>query len=198
MKFFLFAKNKSISLMELSINQMRNHKPIYMRWMRCDAITKGWLTTATEKDIRSSVKYANIASKIWSNLEERFGKKSASRAYELKQSLATKRQEVISISSDYTELRSIWDEIQSTTPTLRRECVGYTYNIGKRLNESKDKERFYKFLMGLDNEYYTIKTQILAMKPTPSLSAVFHLVAEDEHERAITATKKPTNKVTAF
>ncbi|GJZ65658.1 integrase [Tanacetum coccineum] len=42
-----------------------------MAWMHCDAMVKGWLTTAMEKDIRSSVKYANTASEIWSDLLER-------------------------------------------------------------------------------------------------------------------------------
>ncbi|GKF42635.1 retrovirus-related pol polyprotein from transposon TNT 1-94 [Tanacetum coccineum] len=46
---------------------------------------KGWLTTAMEKEIRGSVKYATSASEIWKDLQEWFRKESASRAYELKQ-----------------------------------------------------------------------------------------------------------------
>ncbi|GJY09925.1 hypothetical protein Tco_0378110 [Tanacetum coccineum] len=51
-----------------------------------------WLTTAMEKDIRSSVKYANTTSEIWLDLLERFGKESAPRAYELKQTLSNTHQ----------------------------------------------------------------------------------------------------------
>lgn len=57
--------------------------------MRCDAMIKGWLTTAMEKEIRNSVKYAKTATEIWKDLKERFGKESAPKAYELKQSLNT-------------------------------------------------------------------------------------------------------------
>nr|GFA04145.1 hypothetical protein [Tanacetum cinerariifolium] len=46
----------------------------YKSWMRCDAMIKGWLTTAMEKGIRVSVKYANTSSEIRSDLKERFGK----------------------------------------------------------------------------------------------------------------------------
>nr|GEW79612.1 hypothetical protein [Tanacetum cinerariifolium] len=77
--------------------------------------------------------------------EEKFGKESAPKAYELKQSLATTRQD--------------------------------------------GKERTYEFLMGLDDQFSVIKTQILAMKPTPDLSAVYYLVAEDEQQRTIASSK---------
>lgn len=113
--------------------------------MRCDTMIKGWLTISIVKDIRSSMKYANTTSDIWSDREERLGKEGAPQAYELKQSFTTTRQEGSSISSYYTKLRSIWDEIQSTTPIPLFECVDYTYDMGKRLNESKDKERLYVF-----------------------------------------------------
>lgn len=57
-----------------------------------------------EKDIRLSVKYANTASEIWSDLEERFGKEGAPRAYELKQPLTTTRQQGSFVSSYYMKL----------------------------------------------------------------------------------------------
>lgn len=60
--------------------------------MRCDAMIKGRLTTAMEKEIRGSVKYANTASEIWEDFCERFGKESAPMAYELKNQLITTRQ----------------------------------------------------------------------------------------------------------
>ena len=150
------------------------------------------------KHIRLSVKYANTVSEIWTDLEERFDKESAPRAYELKQSLTRTRKEGTAISSYYMKLRSIWDEIQLMTLTPRCECAGCTCDIGKRLNQSKDKERIYEFLMGLDNEYSTIKTPILALKPAPSLDATYHLVIQEEHQRAIIAAKKPTNEATTF
>lgn len=69
--------------------------------------------TAMDKEIRSIVKYANMALEIWNDLHERFGKESAPRGYELKQSITQTRQEGTSISAYYTKLSSIWDEIDS-------------------------------------------------------------------------------------
>ncbi|KAK6789645.1 hypothetical protein RDI58_013445 [Solanum bulbocastanum] len=83
MKNFLFAKNK-IQFVDGTLKKPGKTSPDYMSWMQCDAMIKGWLTTAMEKNIRASLKYLNTSFEIWSDLLERFGKESAPRAYELK------------------------------------------------------------------------------------------------------------------
>nr|GEV80525.1 hypothetical protein [Tanacetum cinerariifolium] len=71
---FLFAKNKTY-FVDGTLKKLDTSSSEYKSWMRCDAMIKGWLTTAMEKGIRDSLKYANTSSEIWSDLKERFGKK---------------------------------------------------------------------------------------------------------------------------
>ncbi|XP_076942693.1 uncharacterized protein LOC143612643 [Bidens hawaiensis] len=80
---FLFTKNK-IGFFDVSIKNLEKDTTDYMPWMRCGAMVKGWLTTAMEKDIRNSVKYAKTVAEIRNDLLERFGKETAPKAYELK------------------------------------------------------------------------------------------------------------------
>ncbi|XP_023757972.2 uncharacterized protein LOC111906436 [Lactuca sativa] len=195
---FLLAKNK-IGLIDGTIKKPEKESPTHMAWVRADAMVKGWLTTAMEKEIRTSVRYANTSSEIWKDLGERFEKEGAPRAYELKQLLNATRQGGMSVSNYYTKLRSLWDEIQVVLPLPQCVCDGCECAIGKQLNEVKEKERTYEFLMGLDDEFSVIRTQVLAMKPTPSLAATYHLVAEDEQQRAITGgTKRPGSEASTF
>ena len=44
----------------------------------------------------------------------------------------------------------------------------------------KDREKLYDFLLGLDADLSTIRTQILAMNPTPTLSMTYHLASKDD------------------
>ncbi|KAM0002197.1 putative RNA-directed DNA polymerase [Helianthus debilis subsp. tardiflorus] len=189
---FLFAKNK-VGFIDGTLKKPEPDSDDYMAWMRADAMIKGWLHTAMEKDIRTSVKYATTAQEVWTDLKERFGKGSAPRAYELKQSLSGIRQEGTSVSAYYTRLRTLWDEIESVFPLPICNCNKCTCDVGKKLREHKDKERLYEFLLGLDPEFATIRTQILAMQPIPGLGSVYHLVADDEQQRVITGTKRPTD-----
>uniref|UniRef100_A0A251SY86 Putative gag-polypeptide of LTR copia-type n=1 Tax=Helianthus annuus TaxID=4232 RepID=A0A251SY86_HELAN len=152
---FLFAKNK-IGFVDGSIVKPETTSKDYMPWMRCDAMVKGWLTTAMDKEIRGSVKYANTASEIWADLKERFGKESAPRAYELKQSLHVTRHEGTTVSAYFTRLIKIWDEINMVLPAPRCTCSGCKCEVGKKITELKEKERLYEFLMGLDDEFSVV------------------------------------------
>ncbi|XP_071687526.1 uncharacterized protein [Rutidosis leptorrhynchoides] len=111
-----------------------------------------------EKDIRSSVKYANTAYEIWNDLKERFAKESAPRAYGLKQTLSTTHQNGTTVPVYYTKLRSLWDEIDCALEVSRFSCSGCKCDIGKKISNLKDKERLYEFLMRLDAQFSVIKT----------------------------------------
>ncbi|XP_023745444.1 uncharacterized protein LOC111893609 [Lactuca sativa] len=176
---FLYAKNK-MGFMNQAIEKPEESTAEYLIWMRCDAMIKGWLTTTMEKRIRSSVKCASTSIEIWADLKEHFGKESAPRAYELKRTLTITHQDRVSVSTYYTKMRSVCDEIQSVCPLPSCTCGKCTCNIGKKLTESKEKERLYEFLLGLDDVFSTVRTQILTSKLTPTLGEAYHLVAEDE------------------
>ncbi|XP_076952718.1 uncharacterized protein LOC143626540 [Bidens hawaiensis] len=172
-----------------SIPKPDQTKDTYMPWLRCDAMIKGWLTIAMEKEIRGSVKYANTSLEIWSDLRERFGKESAPRAYELKQALTMIRQEGSSVSTYYTKLRSLWDEIQTVLPPPSCNCGNCSCEVGKKMREFKEKEQLFEFLMGLDSEFTTIRTHLLSMKPGPTLGEAYRLASEDEQQRSIASAK---------
>lgn len=154
---FLFAKNK-IEFVDGTIKKPEKSSKDYMLWMRVDAMIKGWLSTAMEKNIRDSVKYAATSSEIWADLNERFGKESAPRAYELKQKIASTRQNGNSVSTYFTQLRALWDESQSIHPLPRCSCSNCECDIGKKMIEHQEKERLYEFLMGLDVDFTVIRT----------------------------------------
>ncbi|KAI9112855.1 hypothetical protein K1719_016172 [Acacia pycnantha] len=64
--------------------------------------------------------------------------------------------------------------------------------------EAKDKEQFYEFLMGLNEEFSTMKTHILSIKPLMSLRAVYHLASEGKKQRHIFAFRRTNHETMAF
>lgn len=73
MENFLFTENK-IGFVDGTLQKPKKSHLNHMAWLRCDAMIKGWLTTAMENEIRVSVKYANSAQEIWNDLRECFRK----------------------------------------------------------------------------------------------------------------------------
>ncbi|XP_071713418.1 uncharacterized protein [Rutidosis leptorrhynchoides] len=161
-------------------------------WKRCNAMVRGWLVSSMENELKNNVKYAAIARDIWVDLKEWFDKENAPRAYELRRTITSVHQENMTVSAYYTKLRGIWDEIQSVSPSPLCTCNLCTCNLGKSLNDMRDKEKLYDFLMGLNEEYSSIRSRILSNSPLPSLVAAFHMVNQDEQQKKI-GTNRVTN-----
>ena len=193
----LLAKNK-MGFVDGSLSKPATDSANLSHWMRCDAMVKGWLKSAMDKSVRSSVRYDCTAREIWVDLQERFGKGSAPRAYELRQQVTFLQQEKMSVASFYTKLKGLWDEIQSISPLPVCSCDGCSCDIQKQLKVMREKEQLYDFLMGLDESFGTVRNQILSTTPLPSLSSVYHLVAENEHRMNITANRRPNVEAAAF
>lgn len=98
-------------------------------------------------------------------LEEHFGKENAPRAYKLKRNVTTIQKGDMSIYVYYTKFRSVWDEIQSTSPTPSCDCNGSKCDVNKDFTKIRGKERLYEFLMRLNDEYNAVKIQILSSTP---------------------------------
>nr|GLL33741.1 uncharacterized protein LOC109163537 [Ipomoea trifida] len=197
MRDALFAKNK-MGFVDGSLSTPTPDSPYLQQWMRCNAMVKGWLKSAMDRDMRNSIRYANTARDIWVDLEERFGKGSAPRAFEIRRAVVLLRQEKASISSYYTKLKSLWDEMMAISPLPKCVCSGCTCNISKQMADMKEKEQLYDFLMGLDEEFTAVKSQILCSKPMSSLGRAYHMVSKDEQQRQVSATHKPMVEATAF
>ncbi|XP_071695685.1 uncharacterized protein [Rutidosis leptorrhynchoides] len=134
----LCAKNK-MGFVDGTILMPKEGSNELMNWRRCNAMVRGWLVSAMEKEIKSSVKYAVTARDIWVDLEERFGKENAPRVYELRRTITMIRQENLIVSSYYTKLRGVWDEIQSVSPIPTCKCNGCTCDLAKEIVTMRDK-----------------------------------------------------------
>ncbi|CAL1412125.1 unnamed protein product [Linum trigynum] len=154
--------------------------PDLIAWTRCDAIVKGWLHTAMDKEVRATVRYARTAQEIWTDLRDRFCQGSASRAYEIRRLVSLLQQEKFSVSSFYTRLLTYWEESQSISPSPKCSCGLCTCGLERRTKERDESNRLFDFLMGLDDSFGTVCTQVLTMKPTPSLTEAFNIVLSDE------------------
>ncbi|CAH9082553.1 unnamed protein product [Cuscuta epithymum] len=192
----LYAKNK-IGFVNGDIPMPEEKSPYLPYWQRANAMVKAWLNSSMELELRQSVKF-KTAREIWLDLDERFGKESAPRAYELRCALGAVRQDGQSVSAYFSRLRRIWDEIGSISKTPSCSCGKCSCNITKQINEARDRDHLYDFLMGLDDYYSHLKSQILATRPVISLTAAYHIVSEGEQHRNITATRKLSGENTAF
>ncbi|XP_009790783.1 uncharacterized protein [Nicotiana sylvestris] len=127
------------------------------------------------------VEYSKFAREIWNELKESYGKADGVRVFELKKELAHIFQGSLNITSYFNKIKQLWDEIASISAGRTRVC-------SCRAKSAEDEEhRAYQFLMGLNNTYVQTRSNILMMKPLPSVGAMYSILLSDEKQRNVSA-----------
>ena len=134
-----------------------------------------WILNVVSKKIADSLLYLDSTFAIWANLCERFQQGNRPRIFQIKQHLLGLTQCTSDVSTYYTRLKILWDELKEFHPITSCTC-GAT----KNWLEFQEQESMMQFLIGLNDSYSSIRSQILLQEPLPSLSKVFSLIVQEE------------------
>ena len=148
---------------------------------------------SVSNEIRNSILYAENAREIWVDLRERFSQSNAPKIYQLKQSIASLKQDDLSVSAYFTKLKSLWDELNSLSVVQPCSC-----GIGKFAAERIQQDQAMEFLQGLHDRFSTIRSQILLMDPLPNSTKMYSLVRQEEKQQEIQSMLSPTPEAAAL
>ncbi|CAN1244361.1 hypothetical protein LINPERPRIM_LOCUS6043 [Linum perenne] len=73
----------------------------------------------------------------------------------------------------------LWDEHKSYRPIPYCDCLAGTYETIMRYQEN---DRVIKFLLGLNDSFQQVKTQMLMLDPLPDLDTVYKCVIQLERQ----------------
>jgi len=171
------AKNK-LGFVDGTIVRPEEYDPYYLIWKRCNNMVKSWLLNSVTKQIYSSILYFATASEIWKDLHTRFHKSNLPRLYKLRQQIHSLRQGTMDLSTYHTKTQSLWEELSSLQVTARSV---------EALLAERETNRVIDFLMGLNSNYDTVRSQILMKKSLPSLSEVYNMLDQYDSQRSACA-----------
>ncbi|PNX62704.1 hypothetical protein L195_g061274, partial [Trifolium pratense] len=116
---------------------------------------------------------------IWNDLRERFSQGDLVRISELQQEIYALKQDNRSVTDFYSELKTLWEELELYLPipscTCRQRCACEAMRSARRNHTLLQTVRF---LTGLNENFSTVKSQILIMEPLPPINRVFSLVIQ--------------------
>lgn len=149
-------------------------------WNRCNSMILSWLTHSVEPDLAKGVIHAKTAHQVWEDFKDQFSQKNAPAIYRIQKSLASISQGTMAASTYFTKIKGLWDELETyrTLPTC---------NQMKAHDEQREEDRLMQFLMGLNDTYSTVRTNILMMSPLPNVRQAYSLVIQDETQRQMTS-----------
>ncbi|XP_026451931.1 uncharacterized protein LOC113352311 [Papaver somniferum] len=177
----LSVKNK-IGFIDGSISKPTDPAKL-AEWMREDGLVIGWIHAAILPNIKDSASYAPIAYLLWKDIENRHVESCAPKIYQLKQQLASIKQDGSSMMGFYGRLRAIWDEMDVIRPVSTCICAN-----AKDAIDHLNQDRAMEFLQGLHDRYAGLRSNILQHIEFPPLLTIYNLVRQEEVQQSLANT----------
>ncbi|XP_023524327.1 uncharacterized protein LOC111788256 [Cucurbita pepo subsp. pepo] len=145
-----------------------------------------WLTHSVEADIAKGIIHAKTAHQVWVDLHDQFSQKNAPAIFQIQNSIATMSQGTMALSTYFTKLKALWDELEAyRTP--------FTCNQRQIHIDQREEDKLMQLLMGLNQSYKTVRSNILMMSPLPNVRQAYSLLVQEEMQRQVTS--EPTEKI---
>ncbi|XP_072956526.1 uncharacterized protein [Typha angustifolia] len=135
-------------------------------WSRCNDIIHSWIVNTCDPEIADNVNFYSTAREVWEDLDTRFSQGNLACIFEIQRDIVLHKQETTSVSTYYTRLKTLWDELGMHCETPQSE-----------------QQKVMQFLMGLNESYSAIRGQILLMKPSFSVCEAYSFIAQEEKQR---------------
>jgi hypothetical protein len=175
----LRAKNK-LSFVDGSLLKLEEDNKEIQAWEKCNSMVISWIFNALTSELHDSVAYVDSTYEMWEELQERFSQGNVPRIHELKKEICLAQQKDLTIAVSYTKLKGLWDELSAYSTVPLCSC-----GAGKEIWVERETEKVHQFLMGLNDQYGIIRSQILNMKPFPSINKAYAFVTKEEKQLAI-------------
>uniref|UniRef100_A0A803P4U0 Retrotransposon Copia-like N-terminal domain-containing protein n=1 Tax=Cannabis sativa TaxID=3483 RepID=A0A803P4U0_CANSA len=99
------------------------------------------------------------------------------RIFQLQTQLTRLQQGDQSLSSYFTKMKSLWDELKEFQPITTCTCGAM-----KIFLDYYNQNQVLQFLTGLNESFASVRAQILLNKPIPNLSCLFAMIIKEERQ----------------
>jgi hypothetical protein len=152
------------------------------QWERGNYLVYSWILNSVTDPIASTIVFHDNAIDVWLDLQERFSKADRIRVATLRNSLNNLKQGTKSVLDYFTEMKSLWEELNSHRPLPNCTCVHPCRCPAMQLVRTyRLEDQVIQFLTGLNDSFSVVKTQVLLMDPLPGLNKVYSLVVQEEN-----------------
>ncbi|KAK5838939.1 hypothetical protein PVK06_007687 [Gossypium arboreum] len=185
MEIALLAKNK-LGFLGGTCRRENFDDQIRNQWDHCNALDLSWIINTVSQDLSRGIVFASSAALVWGDLKERFNKVDGGRIFYLHIEIATASQGDSLIAAYFNRLKLLWDEHSALVPYSSCGCDRAQDNLLHLLQQ-----RLFQFLIGLNESYSMIRSQILLMQPLPSVNQAYSMLVQEEGHREFVGGVSP-------
>ncbi|XP_071685552.1 uncharacterized protein [Rutidosis leptorrhynchoides] len=176
------SDTSTTALISLKLKGTENYN-----WDICNSVALSWILKSISEDLFVAQVFSVSAKVVWDELKETYVKIDESITYNLHHKINSITQSGSTISDYYHKLISLWKQFDALVklPT----CV---YDANKDFKTHNDLIYLMHFLMGLDDSFSTISSNILTSDPLPNVKYAFTTISREESHRG--SSQALTNK----
>ncbi|XP_074271100.1 uncharacterized protein LOC141595025 [Silene latifolia] len=176
----LLAKGK-LGYIDGSVSKPSSTSDKFEQWQATNALVTMWIFNTLEKSLQRQIALRPEAKLVWEDIRNRFCQINKARIYQLQSELFACRQgPTETLVSYYGRITAIWESIAEQNPLPSCSCNPCACDWATLMTARQNKTGVRDFLMGLDDRFANIRSQILGITPLPSLDLIFNRLLQDE------------------
>lgn len=164
-------------------------------WRMVNAMLVGWIVQSIDLSLRSSLTYFDTAKALWDDLRQRFSVGNGPRKAQLRADLSQCRQGGLSVAAYFNHIKKLWEELAQHTKHKSCTCGKCTCDLNSTWTKEQEEEKIHQFLIGLNEHFRTLRSNVLAQEPLPPLNRVYSLAIQEEFFSAATLTRDTTESM---
>ncbi|XP_074289167.1 uncharacterized protein LOC141614309 [Silene latifolia] len=150
-------------------------------WYMVNAMIVNWIFNTIEPGLGSTISYIEEAKQLWDDIEQRFSLGNGPKVHRTKGSImACKQGEKETITEYFGRLKKLWDDLDKYDPNSTCICGGCKCGLNKQLDKRRDESKVHDFLLGIDDSYSTVASNLLLQEPLPSLNRAYATMIQEQ------------------
>ncbi|KAJ0565941.1 putative RNA-directed DNA polymerase [Helianthus annuus] len=187
MKLALEAKNK-YGFIDGKCVKPGNDSVLASQWDRCNSVVLTWLLNSVSEELFLGQVYSKLASEVWTDLKESFCRVDGSVVYDLYKKINSVSQNGTTVAEYYNKLTTMWKQFDAMLHLPTCSC-----QAAKEFNDFSTLIKLMQFLMGLDDVYQSVRTNLLTREPLPTVKVAFSIISREESHRMSSTGSKSQN-----